>query len=230
MPRLYKLALTLLLTALVNQTVQATVVKDETPWPLAQSFGSKTLSVIPVEKRPIFIFAFIHDDVPESKIPSIYPDHFLPVIKEIRSTMGRDVSVIFIRNAPPYTNYAYRGKNQASYDGWKDLGINYRETNNLPVGRTTKFMLLTKEWMNSETLGLAGMGQQFALATLNSKQIVGHELGHMLDAEHEFSEVRYNGWWCETFMAAKVNPLLSNCYVFTDPNRARISNYLSRVP
>ena len=230
MPRLYSLALTLLFASLVNQTVFATVAKDETPWPLSRSERLNTLDSIPVEKRPIFIFAFVHDDVPESQVSSIYPEHFLPVIKEIRSTTGRDVSVIFVRNTPPYTSYAYKGETQASYDGWKDLGIAYRDANNLPIGRTTKFMLLTKDWMNSDTLGLAGMGQQFALATLSHKQIVGHELGHMLDAEHEFSEVRYNGWWCETFMAAKVNPLLSNCYVFTDPNRGRIRNFLNPVP
>jgi hypothetical protein len=230
MPILYNLALTLLFSCFITQSVFATVVKDETPWPTEKSTRLSTLSSIPVERRPIFIFAFVHDDVPQDKIPSIYPDHFLPVIKDIRSTTGRDVSIIFVRNTPPYTNYAYKAESQASYDGWKDLGIAYRDANNLPIGRTTKFMLLTKDWMNSDTLGVTVAGQQFALATLNYKQIVGHELGHMLDAEHELAEIRYNGWGCETFMVAKVNPLLSNCYVFSDPNRERIRNFLNPAP
>ena len=227
---LYTLFTTLLFTLIINQTASATVVKDETPWPIAQPETPSMRSSIPVEKRPIFVFAFVHDDVPEDKIPSLYPDHFAPVIRELRTTTGRDVSVIFVRNTPPYTNYSYKGETQASYDGWRDLGTAYRDAKNLPTGRTTKFMLLTNDGMTNNVFGLAGVGQQFALAALNHKQIVGHELGHMLDAQHELAEVRYNGWWCETFMAAKVNTLLSNCYVYTDPNRERIRSYLRDAP
>ena len=101
---------------------------------------------------------------------------------------------------------------------------------NFLLTEPTKFMLLTNDWMNSETLGVTGVGQQFALATLTNKQVMGHELGHLLDAEHELVDVKYNGWRCETFMAAKVNSLLSNCYVYTDPNRARIKDFLSLAP
>jgi hypothetical protein len=230
MPSLYSLAVTVLFTSFINQTAFATVVKDETPWPSVQTLSPRTLSNIPVEKRPLFIFAFVHDDVPKEKIPSIYPDHFLPFIKEFRSTTGRNVSVIFVRDTPPYTDYAYKGEAGDSYVGWRDLATAYRGAKNLPIGRTTKFILLTKDWINSDTLGLAGAGQQSAIATLHSKQVVGHELGHLLDAQHELSEIRYNGWVCETFMVAKSNPLLSNCYVFTDPNRERIRNFLSLAP
>jgi hypothetical protein len=230
MPRLYKFALILTLTSFINQTANATIARDETPWPTVPLFAPRTFNAVPVDKRPIFIFAFVHDDVPESKIPSIYPDHFFPFVKEIKLITGRDVSVRLVRNAPPYTSYPYKADSQAAYEGWSALGSDYRDTNNLPINRTTKFMLLTNDWMNSETLGVAGVGQQFALATLTNKQVVGHELGHLLDAEHELADVRYNGWWCETFMAAKVNPLLSNCYVYTDPNRARIKDFLSLAP
>ena len=134
-----------------------------------------------------------------------------------RLMTGRDVSVRLVRNAPPYTSYPYRADSQAAYEGWSALVSDYRDTNKLSINRTTKFMLLTNDWMNSETLGVVGVGQQFALATLTNKQVVGHELGHLLDAEHELADVRYNGWRCATFMAAKVNSLLSNCYVYTDP-------------
>jgi hypothetical protein len=230
MQTLYTLLTALFFASLINQSASATIVKDQTPWPVVQPDVPSMRSSIPVEKRPIFVFAFVHDDVPEDKIPSLYPDHFAPVIRELRTTTGRDVSVIFVRNTPPYTNYSYKRETQASYDGWRDLGIAYRDAKNLPTGRTTKFMLLTKDGMNSNALGLAGVGQQFAVAALGHKQTVGHELGHMLDAQHELSEVRYNGWWCETFMAAKVNTLLSNCYAYTDPNRERIRTYLRDAP
>lgn len=230
MSRLFRLTLAVLATYLVNLPAYATTVVDNTPWPSEPVLTPRTQPTVPVEKRPLFIFAFVHDDIPESKIPSIFPEHFLPMIKEIKLATGRDVSVRFIRNTPPYTTYAYKGDNQASYDGWKDLGAQYRDLHNLPRSKTTKFMLLTNDWMNDKTLGLAGVGQPFAIATLSSKQVVGHEVGHMLDAKHELSEVRYNGWWCETFMAPKVQSLLSNCYVFTNPNHELIKQYLGNVP
>ncbi|WP_129586955.1 hypothetical protein [Pseudomonas frederiksbergensis] len=215
---------------LINQTTYATVVKDETPWPSDPSVQPRSLVTIPMGKRPIFIFAFVHDDVPESRFQSIYPAHFLPMVKELKIATGRDVSVKFIRKTPPYTSYVYRGENQTSYDGWKALGEHYRDNNNLPFGRTTKFLLLTNDWMNSHTLGITAEGQQFGLATVASQQIVGHEVGHMLTAQHELSEIRYNGWLCETFMIPKVNPLYSSCFVYTDPNRARINNFLADTP
>lgn len=220
----------LLITVLVNPTTHATVAVDETPWPIAPLVTPKNLSSFTVEKRPIFVIAFVHDDIPESTISSLFPNHLTPAIKELQETTGRRVSVQLIRNTPPYTNYAYKGENQKSYDGWSALGADYRDKNNLPIKRTTKFMLLTKDSINDKTLGIAGVGQQFAIASLKGKQVFGHELGHLLDAQHELSEVRFNGWACETFMAAKVNPLLGNCYVFTDPNRSRINDYLANVP
>lgn len=230
MPHLFKHVLPILLISMVIQTTYATVVKDETPWPSDQSVHSRSLATVPAEKRPIFIFAFVHDDIPESRIQSIYPEHFLPMVKELKIATGRDVSVKFIRNTPPYTSYAYKGEDETSYYGWKMLGEHYRDNNNLPFGRTTKFLLLTNDWMNSHTLGIASEGQQFGLATVASKQIVGHEMGHMLTAQHERSEIRYNGWLCETFMTPKVNPFYSNCFVYTDPNRTRINNFLADTP
>ncbi|MDB5994858.1 MAG: hypothetical protein JWP42_1994 [Pseudomonas sp.] len=217
-----------LATLLLSLNTYATQVIDDTPWPLAPS--PKNSSNLSVEKRPIFILAFVHDDVPESTIASIFPGHLVPFIKELRETTGRRVSVELVRNAPPYTNYAYKGTSQDSYDGWRQLGTDYRDKNNLPVNRTTKFILLTKDYMNAEVLGVAVSGQQFGIASLVHKQIVGHELGHLLDAQHELSEERFNGWICETFMVPKVDPLKGNCYVFTDPNRSRINAYLADVP
>lgn len=215
---------------LIPLTTYATQVIDETPWPLATLLTPKSLSNVAVERRPLFVIAFVHDDVHETTISSLFSHHLVPLIKELQETTGRKVSVRLVRDEPPYTNYAYKGASQTSYDGWRELGTHYRDKNNLPVNRTTKFILLTKDYMNDETAGLAVSGQQFAIASLVHKQVVGHEIGHLLDAQHELSEERFYGWICETFMIPKVNPLKGNCEVFTDPNRSRINAYLANVP
>lgn len=222
-----------LILSLTTQIGHATTVLDNTPWPPANSEGPVTFkgfSTALTEKRSIFVFAFIHDDIPESAIGSIFQSYFLDWVKEITAITGRRVSVEFIRNRPPYTNYSYQAASESSYRGWEALAQNYRDDQNLPYNRTTKFLLLTNSAMvNNEVLGVSSPGQQFGIASLIGKQIVGHELGHMLTANHELSEVRYNGWWCETFMR-DVTPGLSNCYRYSDGNRERIKSFLGDVP
>jgi hypothetical protein len=216
---------------LTTQMSHATTVMDR-PWPAANSealMTPKGFSTITMEKRPIFVFAFVHDDIPESAIDSIFHSYFLDWIKEVTAVTGRRVSVEFIRNMPPYTNYSYKAASDISYRGWETLARNYRDDNNLPYNRITKFLLLTNNAIDNKVLGVASLGQQFGIASLIGKQIVGHELGHMLTANHELSEVQYNGWWCETFMR-DVTPGLSNCYRYSDGNRELIKSFLSDVP
>lgn len=216
---------------LTTQFSHATTVMDR-PWPAANSetlMAPKGFSTIAIEKRPIFVFAFVHDDIPESAIDSIFHSFFLDWIKEVTAVTDRRVSVEFIRNVPPYTNYSYKAARGISYRGWETLARNYRDDNNLPDNRITKFLLLTNNAIDNKVLGVASLGQQFGIASLIGKQIVGHELGHMLTANHDLSEVQYNGWWCETFMR-DVTPGLSNCYRYSDGNRELIKSFLSDAP
>ncbi|MDI3272016.1 hypothetical protein ACYZT3_00625 [Pseudomonas sp. MDT1-16] len=222
-----------LIIFLTTQMGHATTVLNDTPWPPTHSKASVTFkgfSTTSIEKKPIFVFAFIHDDIPESAIDSIFQRYLLDWVKEITAISGRRVSMEFIRNRPPYTNYSYQAASETSYRGWETLARNYRDDQNLPHNRTTKFLLLTNSAMiNNEVLGVASPGQQFGIASLIGKQIVGHELGHMFTANHELSDVQYNGWWCETFMR-DVTPGLSNCYRYSDGNRELIKSFLGDVP
>lgn len=209
----------------------ATTVMDR-PWPAANSetlMTPKDFSTTAIEKRPLFVFAFVHDDIPASAIDSIFHSYFSDWVKEITAVTGRRVSVEFVRNMPPYSNYSYKAASDISYRGWERLARNYRDEKNLPHNRTTKFLLLTNSAIINNVLGVASSGQQFDIASLIGKQIVGHELGHMLTANHDLSEVQYNGWWCETFMR-DVTPGLSNCYRYSDGNRELIKSFLSDAP
>lgn len=230
MPKHLMYTLPILLSVLSHTSTYATVAIDDNPWPTALNPTPRSFSNSPIDKRPIFVFAFVHDDIPESMISSIFPDHLIPAIKEVELTTGRRISVQFIRSTPPYTTYDYKTTGQVAYDGWSQLAGNYRDIKNLPRNRATKFILLTKDFIDGRMAGIAGVGQPFAIASLTNQQVFGHELGHTLDAQHELAEVRFNGWACETYMVAVSSSLRSNCYVYTEPNRSRINAYLKGTP
>lgn len=232
MPTLLKLTLALFGSVFIAYTAQATIAIDNTPWPPVEpQIQIRSLKALPLEKMPIFIHAFIHDDIAEPQ-SEIYKKHFLPMVKEIEGVTGRRVSVQFIRHQPTYTDFAYENSDeQATYQSWNKLAIQYRDKQNLPYQRTTKFLLLTNKSLNSRVGGIAGIGQQTGIASLKSTIIVGHEVGHMLDASHENSEVLFRGaWWCESYMVPSPNLLTTNCDIYTNANRERISAFLRDAP
>lgn len=191
-----------------------------------QPFEASTMS-----KHPIFIYAFIHDDVKDPQ-RKIFEKFFLPMIKEIEGFTGRRVSIQFIRNLQHYTDFQYRNENSDdTFYKWKILSSLYRDKNNLPQTKTTKFLLITNDQLNDQIAGIAGAASQYGIAALTSEINVGHEVGHMLDASHDHGEVLYrNLWWCDSYMVPKTDFLTATCHVYTDANRQRISAFLSNVP
>ncbi|KAA0963614.1 hypothetical protein [Pseudomonas sp. ANT_H12B] len=232
MPALLKLTLALFGSVFIAFTAQATIAIDDTSWaPVKPQIQIRSFKALPVDKMPIFIHTFIHDDIAESQ-SEIYAKHFLPMVKEIEGTTGRRVSVQFIRHQPTYTDFAYENSDeQATYQSWSKLAIQYRNKQNLPYQQTTKFLLLTRNSLNSRVGGIAGVGEQVGIASLKSTIIVGHEVGHMLDASHENGEVLFrSAWWCDSYMVPSPNILTSNCNIYTDANRERINAFLKNVP
>ena len=152
------------------------------------------------------------------------------MIKEIEAFSERRVFVQFIRDTPPYTDLDYKGKDNISYIRWAQAAYAFRSSNNLPDNRTTKFILLTNDNINDKSIGLSSAGQYAAIASLSSFASVAHEMGHLLDGNHESAEIKYNGWWCETFLYFERQLLRSNCYTYTDANKARMNAYLNEAP
>lgn len=229
---LFTLKLILFGTVFISVASQATIAIDEKPWPLEISQPVvKSLDTANTSKHTIFIHTFIHDDVKEPQ-SEIFEKFFLPMIKEIEGFTQRRVSIQFIRNLPPYTNFVYENEDhQSTGKKWDILALKYRNEKNLPYNRTTKFLLITKNLLNSKVAGIAGVGQQFGIASLTNVLAVGHEVGHTLDAKHENSDVLYRGgWWCDSYMKPNPTYLAGNCHVYTDANRQRISAYLNNVP
>lgn len=104
------------------------------------------------------------------------------------------------------------------------------DRNEFRSSRNDRVLLITNDFISGSPIfgGTGGYATSLgfaAIASLDYKQIIGHELGHTFNAVHEEGEVLYNGWWCETFMFDPL-PLRSNCFVFSEENRKRIKAYV----
>ena len=203
----------------------------------AHALSDNTLKDDPL--NPIRIFVLFHDDLPESKRSSSYADRIRPFVTEFKRITGRNISVVFDRNRPPYTNFNYKSDDhQKMFEQWKNLAWAYKkerhDNNEFLSSRNDRILLITNDYINGSPLmggtgGLATQPGHSAIASFERGQTIGHELGHTFNAHHDDSEVLYNGWWCETFMFPTTFPLRSNCYVFSEANRKRIKTYVDSL-
>ena len=188
---------------------------------------------------PIRIYFIFHDDIPKSKRDSIYGDYIHPFIEEFQSITGRKAHVVFDEYIAPYSNFKYRSSDQEKViKEWSELAWQYRKKRNddkeFRVSGNDRVLLITNDMINGHPFfgGVGGIADaqpgRAAIASLDLKQGIGHELGHTFNADHEDGEVLYDGWWCETFMLPPLQ-LRSNCMVFSDANRKRIKDYVDSL-
>ena len=183
-------------------------------------------------KLPLNFYVFLHDDIPQAQRENISMDYFSWLRKDLESFTHRRVYVNFVHNVAPLTEYAYQGGNLTNIlSGWSDSVKNYADKNNLPINRRTKYLLLTNEKINGQTLGIAGQQHYAGIASLGSYPAAAHEIGHMLGGTHDHSEVLYkDGWWCETNIFPTRVGVRANCYHYSDKNKEAIAAYLSELP
>jgi hypothetical protein len=183
-------------------------------------------------KLPLNFYVFLHDDIPQAQRENIAMDYFSWLRKDLESFTHRRVYVNFVHNVAPLTEYAYQGGNLTNIlSGWSDSVKDYADKNNLPINRRTKYLLLTNEKINGQTLGIAGQQHYAGIASLGSYPAAAHEIGHMLGGTHDHSEVLYkDGWWCETNIFPTRVGVRANCYHYSDKNKEAIAAYLSESP
>lgn len=186
-------------------------------------------------KNPILLMVFIHDDLDGHDENKLYDDYFAWLKTELEDISGRDVLIIFKSKstAPEMTNYHYQ--NESPYDsgqGWKALVKEF--TSKVEETRPydpdlNKFLLLTRNPINSSVAGVAiGKGQS-GIASIFYYMAPAHEVGHMFSATHDDADVIYDGWWHDTIMQTDwATTLRGNSYRFSDKNRENIRNYLNQ--
>ena len=185
------------------------------------------------------IFAIYHDDVPAAKKSTIHSDYIEPFTKEFESITGRKIRVIVDQDKPPYSNFDYRKSNTSeTILEWLTLSNRYKqerdENNESLYSYNDRVILITNNLLAGSSLlggtaGIAFAGTPAAIASLGSKRTLGHELGHTFNAIHADGEIKYNGWWCETFMYTPRLPLRADCNVFSQSNRQRIKTYVDSL-
>lgn len=187
------------------------------------------------KKNPLRIFAIYHDDLPKDKKAGLYAEYIEPFTREFETITGRKIHVIFDQNRSPYSNFNYKGDEKKIIEEWNNLAWEYRRTrhekNEFVFSDHDRVLLITNDMINGNSL-LGGIGgyavRSAAIASLATRQVIGHELGHTFNAVHEHGEVLYNGWWCETFMFPPL-PFRSSCLVFSETNRKRIKDYVDSL-
>lgn len=186
----------------------------------------------------------IHDDLKKHHKDKLYADHFAWLKTELEFVSQREVLINMSEpgDAPDLSGYNYKNEDEmAALLGWRDrLHDAYTEmSKNQNFDRNLiKFILLTRNNMHEKAGGVLGLQAgvaaikgHCAIAATTFTQAPAHEIGHMLGATHEDSEVVYDGWWHDSIMLADpFTPLRGNAYRFSDKNRDNIRQYLSRLP
>lgn len=181
------------------------------------------------------VWAFVHDELSEISDEQLQKDYFDHWLSEMREIVPIPVRIVFRRNVAGLTDIDYRQLTpNASLSAWADAAFAWRRRNNSPGGLVdNKHLLLVRDALGaSDDDTIAGLAYQTghaAIASLQAYPTAGHELGHTLSATHEQSQVNFNGWFCETYMFPSRLALRSNCYRYSDENRANIANYLKRL-
>jgi len=193
-------------------------------------------------KKPISIMIVIHKDLQNHQKAALYADYFSWLKPELESISGRDVRFYMLHHdeVPKLAEYNFRNEDaSASLDGWRDLiqdwYISLTQTGEYE-SNLTKVLLLTRNNINATaggliavTLGYAEIKGHCAIAAITSVHAPAHEIGHMLGATHEDSEVIYDGWWHDSIMLSdSFSSVRGNAYRYSDKNRENIREHLNK--
>ncbi|WP_147466572.1 hypothetical protein [Pseudomonas cichorii] len=184
------------------------------------------------EKRPLFFYIFMHEDIPAAERTNIRADYFSWMIKDLESFTGRRVYLEIIENHPTLKGFSYKTLDlNKGHEEWTRFVDRYMEEKNLPRNQTSKYLLLTRHKINADTYGYTSIGYYTAVASIQTYTAAAHEIGHMLGGDHEHSEILFrNGWWCETNITPSREPIRANCYIYSDKNKQVITRHLDNYP
>lgn len=206
--------------------------------------------------QPLRLFFLLHDDLREApgidELAWMYGRYPAPAsslaetIDDIHNgyvawwltELERDIlpaepiRVVYKAHLPGLTDVRYGTASSLSH--WYDAMATHASRHGLPweTGYRNKFILVVSHEVAPRVAGKAHPEGPVAMASLaGGYAVIAHETGHLLGADHEDADVRFEGlWWCQTTMSAAFNPFLGHCYAYTDANRARIRDYYHGGP
>lgn len=185
-----------------------------------------------LSRSPSLVFwLFQHDDTLDMTRQHIHARYVAWWIADMKRIMPtRRLWAIYSQQIDGLTDIPYG--HEASLVDWTTAVDNYAHREGLPHVRGEfeyKFMLLTSHEVAPGVSGLAWLGGDQAMASLDGRYtIVAHEFGHTLTANHEDAEVRWSsGWPCETNLKSTTSPLRANCYRYSTANERRMRAYMA---
>lgn len=184
------------------------------------------------EKKPVFIYLFCHDDLDEGYRRIIYRDYLKDLMFELEQVFRREIIVELHYAIPGLTDLSYKtelGEERRSLDAFASRGATFAQDNDLSYRHNYRYGLITRDGISSSVQGLAQVGRNFFLASVQGYQYIAHELGHTFNASHECAEVTLGIPPKQTYMYEVNNPLYAKDYRFSDANRSRMADFLASV-
>jgi len=179
--------------------------------------------------RSLVITVYPHDELADISDRQLQDDYFQHWLDEMRSFTQHPIEVFFQRAIPGLTDIDYRAMTSSQVLAAFTQEIDVQRSAR-PFSYMNKDLLLTRDSYDRSGLtfvaGLAHLGGTSAIASMTSYAAPGHEIGHLLSATHENASTGFNGWFCETYMVPARIVLRSNCYRYSEQNRAAIVDYL----
>ena len=156
-------------------------------------------------KKPITIVIIIHNDLQDYSREKLNEEYFAWLIPELEEISGRPVFIHMSDNLdiPELTAYNYRNDDTAaSLAGWKQHVENLHsamsrkenfDQNLIKILLLTRYNIRDNLWeLNGIIAGIAYHKSYAGIAAITSRHTPAHEIGHMLGATHEDSEVMYD--------------------------------------
>ena len=146
-----------------------------------------------MSKRPIKLTVFLHEDLNNINEDWLHQEYFDWLEDTISRISGRTMDVILIQpsDAPTLSSFNYKSENfELLISQLQDTLLTHLKNQESDTNDATinKYLLLTRDDINKKTLGIAQSQGALGIASITSKLTASHEVGHMLDAEHEDSD------------------------------------------
>lgn len=186
-----------------------------------------------MSKRQILLTVFMHEDLKDTNEDELYLNHFDWLADTIAAISGRamDVNFISASTAPAICSLDYKTDHLAEL--LKRLHghiFDYVDAGKIaPDNNLHKFLLLTRDRMNANTLGVAYTPGILGVASIMERVAAAHEVGHMFNAIHEDAQEEVPTYYgtARSTMYPTADDVIA--FHFSDKNQANIRNYLNKL-